>query len=117
MMRGGGMTAGAVQSLIAANQPVVTQSVPISGATVTAATDSKDATYWLKPAGTLATLTFAFPSDANSRPGQIIRIGSTKVITLLTLNGAASILNGVTAMAINDLFSFQKVDTDTWALI
>lgn len=107
-----------VSSTAAANvTPAVTNSTPTTGATVIFTDDSRDRILWLTPAGTLATLTVTLPTNANSRIGQVVRVGATQIITLLTINGATNILRNVTAMAVNDVFSFIKVANDTWARV
>lgn len=94
--------------------PIVTKSVPTNGQTVAAATGSISSTVFLAPATTLATLTVSLPADANSQLGDVVTIATSKTLTLLTINGAANIMNSVTVLAVNESASFQKVDTDTW---
>lgn len=96
---------------------VVQTATPTAGQTVTMVNDSLDRTLWITPAGLLATLTIVFPTSASSRLGRIVRIGCSKIVSVLTLSGPASILNPVTAFAASDIFSFQEVATDTWIRI
>lgn len=91
-------------------QPVT----PTTGQTVVATPDNNDRIMWITPAGTLAALTITFPADATSQLGQIFGFGSTQIVTVLTLSGA-TILNGLTALAVNDAKQFVKVAAGTWA--
>lgn len=109
----GGMTQAGCNSLYS-QLPTVQNSAPASGATVQMNDTAIDNTLNLSPAATLAALTVNFPTEANSRIGQIIRIGSTKTITLLTLAGATTIFNAIATLAPGDLFSFQKTAANTW---
>lgn len=111
-----GMSQSIADSLYS-KKSVIQNASPTSGATVGVTGGFSDTTLWMTPAGTLATLTVNLPSDATSSLGDIVRIGSNKAITLLTMGGAASIINGVTALTINQIASFKKVAADTWALI
>lgn len=104
-----------VLSPIGAGTMTPQTATPTTGQTVVMTSDSANRTIWLTPAGPLLALTVTLPSDANSVLGQIVRIGSTQVVTTLTINGAGGILNPVTTLAANDLFSFQKVAANTWA--
>jgi hypothetical protein len=79
-----------------------------------------DQTFYLTPAGTLATGTFSLPPAVNSRAGQIIRLWSTEIITSLTVNvnGGGTILGtALTAAAANTPYAWQCVSTagtGTW---
>ena len=88
---------------------------PTTGTTVLMQDDDMDGTLVLTPAGSLLALTVTFPSDANSRIGQIRRITTTQAITTLTLNGASSILNTVTTLALGGSCAFEKIAANTWA--
>ena len=57
--------------------------VPLTGATVTVGATSH---LVLNPAGTLATLTIAFP--ANPKNGQLFNVTSSQIVTALTVTGA-----------------------------
>lgn len=94
-------------------EPAIQTASPTAGQTVVMTADSKDRTLYLTPAGTLATLTTTLPANATSRVGQIARIGTSQAITLLTIDGAATILNTVTSLAIGAV-TFQKVAANTW---
>lgn len=98
-----------------ASTPDVQLASPTNGQTVAITSDSRDRTLWLTPAGVLPTLTITFPSDANTRIGQFIRIGSSQVVTLLTVNGATLLNTATTIANAGDLYSFQKVAANTWA--
>ncbi len=95
---------------------VVTASTPVTTNTVTAGTGKVNETLYLTPAGTLAALTLAFPSDANSQVGQVLRVFSTQIVTALTVSAAGLTIQGaaVTALAANTPVSFQKVAASTW---
>jgi hypothetical protein len=86
---------------------------PTAGQTVAMTDDSTDGTLNLTPAGLLATATVTFPSDANSRIGQVRRITSSQIVTALTLNGA-TILNPLAALAVNTNVAFEKTAANTW---
>lgn len=108
----GGMTQAGCDVLYA-NVDVIQTVTPTTGQTVVMTNDNKNGTLILTPAGTLATLTITFPTDGNSRVGQIRRFASTSIITALTINGAV-ILNSIVAIAVNECFSYQKVSANTW---
>lgn len=97
--------------------PTVTASTPTTGQTILFLTSSSDQVLYLTPAGTLATLTVTLPSNASSRIGQEVVITCTQIITAITINGAASILNTLTAWVANTSSKFVKVANDTWARI
>lgn len=86
---------------------------PTTGQTVQMLDNQNDGTLFLTPAGTLATLTVRFPSDANSVLGQIRFVGSTQAITSLTMTNAV-FLNAIPALNANDFYAFQKVAANTW---
>lgn len=90
---------------------------PTAGQTVVCTADSKHRTLWLTPAGTLATLTVTLPANATSALGQIQRIASNQIVTLLTIDGAASILGVPTTIGIGETISLQKVAANTWVTI
>lgn len=97
--------------------PALQTATPTTGQTVTMTDDDRDRTLWIKPAAPLLALTIVFPTSATSRLGRIVRIGCTKAVTTLALSGPVSILNAEVAFAINDIFSYQEVETDTWLRI
>jgi hypothetical protein len=71
---------------------------PTTGNTITA-TRHLDQFHYLTPAGTLATLTLALPTAANSRDQQVQRIFSTQTITALTVTAGSGATMGGTALA------------------
>lgn len=90
---------------------------PVTGDTVVMRDTNEDGVLRLTPAGLLATLTINFPSDANSRIGQIRRIAANKAISLLSLGqigGGFVVINGITSMVLGDEVSYQKVAANTW---
>lgn len=95
--------------------PVVQNSTPTAGQTIVITDTLADITLMLSPAGTLATLTVTLPTDGGSRIGQVVSIFTTQIITALTINGAASILNAVTTAALNGCSTYKKVAANTWA--
>lgn len=105
-----------VQQLNTGNLRVVQPVTPTNGQAVQMTDNSTDGTLFLTPAGTLASLTVNFPSDANSVLGQIRFVGTTQAITSITMTGA-TILNMFTAMNANDCFGFQKVTVNTWIFL
>jgi hypothetical protein len=105
-----------VQQLNTGNLRVVQPVTPTSGQTVQMTDNSTDGTLFITPAGTLATLTVLFPTDANSVLGQIRFVGTTQAITSITMSGA-TILNVFSSMNANDCFGFQKVTTNTWIFL
>lgn len=94
--------------------PLVTKIAPTTGQTVAPLTGSVDSTVFIAPAGTLATLTVTIPADGSSTLGDVVTISTTKLLTVLTISGAATILGGVVALAANESVSYKKTDTDTW---
>lgn len=97
-------------------KPLFQTLAPSTGNTVSAPNVPIDSTTWIAPSGTLLNLTFNLPSDANSRLGQLVAIGFSKIITNLVLANASNIGNPIISAAINDLFTYKKVAADTWTL-
>lgn len=95
---------------------IVSSSIPLAADTVTASASKANETVNLVPAGTLATLTFTFPTEANSRIGQVLRLTSTQIVTALTVSSSGLTLRGtaVTALAVNTPVVFLKVSASTW---
>lgn len=113
-----GSTAAAAAAGASAAQaylPQIQTASPTTGQTVVFTADDKDRTLWLTPAGALAALTITFPTDGASRLGQIVRLGSSQVITALTLGGATILNTAATLASAGDMYSFQKVAANTWA--
>ena len=65
---------------------------------------------------TIDNLTINFPSDEDTRVGDIIRVASLVTISNVTMTGSI-ILNPVTDMFPNDCVGFQKIEEDTWIRI
>lgn len=105
-----------VQQLNTGNLRMVQSATPTSGQTVQMTDNSTDGTLYLTPAGTLASLTVAFPADVNSVLGQIRFVGTTQAITSLSMTGAI-FLNVFSSLNANDCFGFQKVATNTWIFL
>lgn len=89
---------------------------PSSGDTVTAAITGVNETAYLTPSGTLATLTYALPSNTNSRIGQNLTLVSTQTVTALTitLNSNTIVGTSPTALVANTPVVFRKVAASTW---
>lgn len=102
-----------VQQLNSGGLRTIQNVTPTTGQTVQMENTSNDGTLFLTPAGTLASLTISFPSDANSALGQIRFIGSTQAITSLTMTNAV-FLNSIVSLNANDFYAFQKVLPNTW---
>lgn len=95
---------------------LITTSTPLTGATVTASNAKADETVIITPAGTIAALTFVFPSDTNSRIGQQITLQSSQIVTTLTLTkGGQTITDPAgTALAANVPQRWIKTAASTW---
>lgn len=103
-----GVTPSQVLSLIRPTQQVAS---PTNGATVVITETAADTDLWLTPAGTLATLTVTLPSGFI---GQRVTIASSQPITVLTVNGAASIFNPLTTLSIGDAFEMLRIGATVW---
>lgn len=106
---------GALPTTALAFTPTVV--TPTTGQTVVMAADNYDRLLWLTPAGTLDTLTVTLPADATSRVGQQVMVGASQVITALTVNGATTIHNPPTSLALGGLVLLVKVASSTWATL
>lgn len=95
---------------------LITTSTPLTGATITASNSQSDETVVITPAGTIAALTFVFPSNANSRIGQQITLQSSQIVTTLTLTkGGQTITDPAgTALAANVPQRWIKTAASTW---
>lgn len=96
---------------------IVTTSTPTTGGTVTFGTAKSDELLNLTPAGTLAALTVTFPTNTNSRIGQVISVRSSQIVTALTLSASGLTLNDVNTPAglqPNVTYRWQKVAASTW---
>lgn len=97
--------------------PSMQTSSPTTGQTVSMTDDNVDGALYLTPAGTLATLTVTLPTNGNSRVGQVRRIVTSQILTVLTINGAGTILGNITTLALGGSASFQKIASDTWVKV
>lgn len=97
----------------------VQDTTPVTTATITANANGQNEIDYITPAGTIAALTFVFPTDAASRLGQSITLFSTQIVTALTITSAGLTLKGtaLTAMAVNTPYVWKKVAAATWARI
>ncbi len=93
--------------------PIITKVVPTNGQTVNVTIGSIDSSLLLSPAGALATLTVAFPSDANSSLGDLVYIGTTQLLTIISLTGT-TLIAAIVTLAANTMVTYKKVDVDTW---
>lgn len=114
MNRSGGLSVAQAAALFRA-LPVSQNVTPTNGQTINVTPTSSDVNLWLSPAGTLATLTITLPADNVSQIGQMVRIGTSQVVTLLTINGATTIFNAPGNLAIGDNFTIEKVAANTWS--
>lgn len=79
-------------------------SAPTTGATVTMAANTRRQI--LEPAGTLATLTVVLPPSPVD--GQVVGVGTSQIITTLTVNsgtGGATVVAAPTTLALGSVFS------------
>jgi hypothetical protein len=99
------------------NRATVSFRTPSAGSTVTASPAGLDETVYLDNSATLATLTFAFPANANSYTGQILRIFARSAVTALTVTATGGLTiygAALTTLAANGTASWQKVAANTW---
>lgn len=100
------MTAqGAINSTIDMNMRaphVVQYSAPTTGSTITVGS-SGHVKLLINPAGTLLALTVTLP--ASPQDGDIVSIGSSQIVTGLTMNGG-TIIGGLTSLAVATFASF-----------
>lgn len=97
---------------VAGNQlPLVQYAAPVAAATVTVGSNGY-VRLLLNPAGTLATLTVALPgSPAN---GDVVEIGCSQVVTLLTISGG-TVIGALTSLAVGGFASYCYSSTaSTW---
>jgi hypothetical protein len=88
----------------ASNALVSQYGVPLTGTTVTVATGNT----WLilTPAGTLAALTIALPTNRTDK--QEVLVNSTQILTALTVSGAGTTVVGApTTLAANGFFKMR----------
>lgn len=111
---GAGITQSQLDSALTAARIQTQTATPTTGQTVVITDDSSDRLVVINPAGSLATLTITLPSEANSRVGQKIEIAFTQPIIALTIGGAVTIRNTLTAALLGDSRVFRKVAANTW---
>lgn len=89
---------------------------PVTGATVTFGTQVTDIDLFLTPVGTLATLSIAFPADANSYVGQVLSVFSTQIVTALTVSVSGGTIYGsaATALAAGGVLAYKKLAANVW---
>lgn len=97
-------------------QVTVFQTAIPANAGTTVLTDAvNDAHLVCTPAGTIASHTFTFPTNANSRIGQLVRISTSAAITAVTFSGSGlTITEDLTGLAAGQGVTFQKVAANTW---
>lgn len=79
--------------------PTINVATPTVGQTVTVAQTT--GTQIIDPAGALATLTLTLPICSAAYNGQMVRIGSTQVVTALTMTAAGgSISSALSSLAV-----------------
>lgn len=94
---------------------VIQTAVPEAAGTTVLTDAVNDAHLVCTPAGTIATHTFTFPTNANSRIGQKVTISTSAEITAATFSGAGlTITEDVTGLAAGAAVTFQKVAANTW---
>jgi hypothetical protein len=76
--------------------PITQDSAPTTGSTVTVNSNGY-VVLFLRPAGTIATLTVTLPGSPSD--GDRISISSSQIITALTMNGG-TIVNALTTLAL-----------------
>lgn len=91
---------------------------PLTGATIAAASGTSNIV--LSPAGTIAALTITLPAASSLTEGQILRVGSSQVVTSLTLSQGTgtSIVGGPTTIGAAGGFSLiyhaSSATSGTW---
>jgi hypothetical protein len=92
--------------------------VPANGGTTVCTDAVNDGHVVCTPAATIASHTFTFPSNANSRIGQKLTISTSAEITAVTFSGSGlTITEDVTGLAAGAAITFQKVAASTWRRI
>jgi hypothetical protein len=101
------------------NRPTVSVYTPAAGATITASPNGLDETVYLDHGSTIATMTFVFPSNANSVTGQTLRIFARSEVTALTVTSTGLTLHGaaLTTLTADATAAWQKVAANTWIRI
>lgn len=91
-----------------AAKPVQQFAVPLTGTTVTVTTG--DSWLVITPAGTLAALTVALPTDRTD--GETVLVNSTQILTSLTVSGAGTtVVGGPATLAANGFFEMRYTAT------
>lgn len=97
---------------------VIQTATPTNGGTTVLTDAVNDAHLVCTPAATIASHTFTFPTNANSRVGQVVTISTSAEITAVTFSGSGlTITEDVTGLAAGAAISFQKVAANTWRRI
>lgn len=99
---------------------VVTPVTPVTAFSLSWNAKGQDELIYLTPAGTLATGTITFPTDAKSIIGQRISIATSQTQTALTVSSSGLTLKGtaITALTANAVPAvWQKVAAATWLRI
>jgi hypothetical protein len=100
------------------NRPTVSVYIPAAGATITASPNGLDETVYLDHGSTIATMTFVFPSNANSVTGQTLRIFARSEVTALTVTPPANLYGAaLTTLTADETAAWQKVAANTWIRI
>lgn len=95
--------------VVAQSQALTQYTTPTAGATVTV-TAGRNVTVLLNPAGTLATLTVAL--QGSPVDGDIVTIGTSQIITVLTVSGG-TLVGTLTTLALGGYATFQYNSTAT----
>jgi hypothetical protein len=92
--------------------------VPTNGGTTVCTDAVNDAHVVCTPEATIASHTFTFPTNANSRIGQKLTISTSAEITAVTFSGSGlTVTEDVTGLAAGAAITFQKVAASTWRRI
>jgi len=114
------LTPASIAAAIAANPAILEappQSfTPNSGDNCVLTDNNLNGTASIEPAGALALLTITLPTEANSRIGQQRDIFIGKAVTGLTISGALTIVNNITASIANSWISVRKVGANKWTV-
>ncbi len=88
---------------------------PTNGGTTVLTDAVNDAHLVCTPAATIASHTFTFPTNANSRIGQMVRISTSQTISAVTFSGSGlTISTERTSLAAGAGITFQKVASNLW---
>lgn len=94
---------------------VIQTATPANGGTTVLTDADSDAHLVCTPAATIASHTFTFPTNANSRTGQVLRISTSATISAVTFSGSGlTISTERTSLAAGAGITFQKVAANTW---